>query len=59
MVRSMFNFADADKNGRLTREEAKWHLPFTFSDFATIDTDRRGWISFEQFAAYTHQRVGK
>ncbi|XVJ70777.1 MAG: EF-hand domain-containing protein [Rhizobacter sp.] len=58
-VRSMFNFADANKDGRLTRDEAKGHLPLTFSDFASIDIDSRGWISFEQFVAYTNQRVGK
>jgi hypothetical protein len=58
-VHSMFNFADANKDGRLTRDEAKGHLPFTFSDFASIDIDSRGWISFEQFVTYTNKRVGK
>jgi len=58
-VRAMYAFADQNKDGRLTRDEANHHLPFTHADFATIDTDKRGWISFEQFLAYTNRRVGK
>lgn len=58
-VRSMFAFADQNKDGQLTRAEAKGHLPVTYAGFDSIDTARRGWISFEQFAAFTNQRVGK
>lgn len=58
-VRAMFAFADRNKDGQLTRDEANHRLPFTHTDFATIDTDQRGWISFEQFVAYTSRRVGK
>lgn len=58
-VRSMFAFADQNKDGQLTRAEAKGHLPATFSNFDSIDTAKRGWISFEQFADFTSQRVGK
>lgn len=58
-VRSMFAFADQNKDGQLTRAEAKGHLPVTFSNFDSIDTAKRGWISFEQFADFTNQRVGK
>lgn len=54
---AMFNFADQDKDGRLTRAEAKGHLPLTFGSFDRIDTARRGWISFEQFAGFTNQRA--
>lgn len=58
-VRSMFAFADQNKDGQLTRAEAKGHLPFTFSSFDSIDTTKRGWISFEQYVDFTNQRVGK
>ena len=58
-VRSMFAFADFNQDGQLTREEAKGHLPFTYTNFNAIDVDKRGWISFEQFVAYTNKRTGR
>lgn len=58
-VRMMFSFADKNKDGKLTRAEAKGHLPITYKNFDSIDTDKRGWISFEQFLEFTNKRVGK
>jgi Ca2+-binding EF-hand superfamily protein len=58
-VRTMFAWADKNKDGQLTRAEAKGHLPITYKNFADIDTDKRGSISFEQFVAFTNKRVGK
>jgi hypothetical protein len=58
-VRSMFAWADKNKDGQLTSAEAKGHLPITYKNFASLDTDKRGWISFEQFADFTNKRVGK
>ena len=58
-LRAMFDFADQNKDGQLTQEEARGHLPITYKSFARIDTDHRGWISYEQFASFTNQRVGK
>jgi hypothetical protein len=58
-VRAMFAWAAKNKDGQLTRTEAKAHLPLTHKNFASLDTDRRGWISFEQFVAFTNKRVGK
>ena len=58
-VRSMFAFADRNKDGQLIRAEAKGHLPITYKNFDSIDTDKRGWISFEQFVEFTNKRVGK
>ncbi len=58
-VRSMFAFADINRDGQLTRAEAKGHLPLTYKSFKTLDIDKRGWISFEQFVEFTNKRVGK
>ena len=58
-VRSMFAWADKNKDGQLTNAEAKGHLPITHKNFGSLDTDKRGWISFEQFADFTNKRVGK
>ena len=54
-------FARADKNGdgKVTKDEAKGHLPITYLNFEEIDTDKRGWISFDQFIAFTNKRVNK
>lgn len=53
---AMFAFADQNKDGQLTRAEAKGHLPFTSANFDVIDTAKRGWISAEQFTAFTDKR---
>jgi Ca2+-binding EF-hand superfamily protein len=58
-VRAMFAFADKNKDGQLTRAEAKGHLPITYKNFDSIDTDKRGWISFDQFVEFTNKRIGK
>ncbi len=52
-------FANADKNGdgRVTKDEAKGHLPVTYLSFEEIDADKRGWITFDQFIAFTNKRV--
>ena len=54
-------FANADKNGdgKVTKEEAKGHLPITYLSFEEIDTDKRGWITFDQFMAFINKRVQK
>jgi Ca2+-binding EF-hand superfamily protein len=58
-LRALFNFADKNRDGQLTRGEAKGHLPLTYRDFDKIDKDKRGWINFDQFMAYTNERVTK
>lgn len=55
-VRAMFAFADQNKDGQLTAAEAMYHLPITSANFDAIDTAHRGWISIEQFVAFTQQR---
>lgn len=54
-------FANADKNGdgKVTKDEAKGHLPITYLSFEEIDTDKRGWITFDQFMAFTNKRDQK
>ena len=54
-------FANADENGdgKVTKDEAKGHLPITYRSFEEIDTDQRGWITFDQFMAFTNKRVQK
>jgi EF hand/EF-hand domain pair len=58
-LRKLFKAADKNGDGKVTKAEAKGHLPITYSSFEEIDTDKRGWISFDQFMAFTNKRVNK
>ena len=42
-----FALADADKDGRLTREEARQGMPGIYKRFDQIDTAGRGWVTME------------
>jgi EF hand len=58
-LRKLFARADKNGDGKVTKDEAKGHLPITYLSFEEIDTDKRGWISFDQFVAFTNKRVDK
>ena len=58
-LRKLFARADKNGDGKVTKEEAKGHLPITYLSFEEIDTDKRGWITFEQFMAFTNKRDQK
>ena len=58
-LRRLFARADKNGDGKVTKAEAKGPLPITHASFEQIDTDKRGWISFDQFMAFTNKRVDK
>lgn len=58
-LRKLFANADKNKDGKVTKDEAKVTLPITHASFERIDTDKRGWIDFDQFIAFTNERVNK
>ena len=58
-LRKLFARADKNGDGKVTKDEAKGPLPITHASFEQIDTDKRGWISFDQFMAFTNKRVDK
>jgi len=58
-LRRLFANADKDSDGKVTKNEAKGHLPITYLSFEEIDTDKRGWITFDQFMSFTNKRVQK
>ena len=58
-LRKLFAHADKNGDGKVTKEEAKGHLPITYASFEEIDTDKRGYITFEQFMAFTNKRDQK
>jgi len=58
-LRKLFASADKNGDGKVTKAEAKGHLPITYASFEQIDSDKRGWIDFDQFIAFTNKRVQK
>ncbi len=58
-ARALFSMADQNKDGQVTREEARGHLPLTYANFERIDTARRGSINFDQFLAFTQERAAE
>ena len=58
-LRKLFTNADKNGDGKVTKDEAKGHLPITYLSFEEIDTDKRGWITFDQFMAFTNKRDQK
>lgn len=49
-ARTVFDKADGDHNGQLSRAEAAG-LPAIAARFDTLDSDRNGSLSFEEFSA--------
>ena len=39
------------------REEARSRLPLTYSSIDSIDVGQRGWITLDQFTAFTTERT--
>jgi hypothetical protein len=58
-LRRLFARADKNGDGKVTKAEAKGPLPITYASFDQIDIEKRGWISFDQFMAFTNKRVNK
>jgi predicted phage-related endonuclease len=51
-VKSRFADADANHDGKLTREEAKGRLPMVYDHFDEIDTAHKGSVTLDQVTAY-------
>lgn len=46
-IRARFEKADADHDGRLTREEARSGMPKVYAHFDAIDSDHKGYLTVE------------
>ena len=58
-LQRMYAAADADHDGRLTREEARWRLPVTYASFDSIDVGKRGYITLAEYLAFHEARATK
>ncbi len=59
-LQARFASADADHDGRLTRDEAKAGMPFVYKHFDEIDKAKAGSITIADIAAFARdQRAAK
>ena len=47
-----FNAADADKDNRISQEEASKTLPYVAEQFARYDKDKDGFLTWEEFVGH-------
>jgi Ca2+-binding EF-hand superfamily protein len=50
-VEARFKAADANKDGKLSKAEAKAKMPRIYSNFDRIDTDKDGLVTLDQIKA--------
>ncbi|HEX4235452.1 MAG TPA: EF-hand domain-containing protein [Caldimonas sp.] len=55
-MQQRFAAADANHDGRLTREEAQAGMPFVYKHFDEIDKQKAGSITMADIAAYASER---
>lgn len=58
-LRKRFGAADANVDGRLTRDEAKGKMPWVYRNFEAIDSAHTGTVTMEQIEAYAASRRGR
>ncbi|MDQ2927078.1 MAG: EF-hand domain-containing protein [Pseudomonadota bacterium] len=54
-MQARFAAADANHDGRLTRDEAKSGMPFVYKHFDDIDKQKAGSITMADIAAYARE----
>jgi hypothetical protein len=55
-LQKRFAAADANGDGKLTRDEAKKGMPFVYKHFDEIDTAKKGEITMADIAAFARAR---
>ncbi|MDI3380731.1 hypothetical protein ACFPPF_08125 [Xenophilus aerolatus] len=54
-----FGAADANVDGRLTRDEAKGKMPWVYRNFDAIDSAHTGAVTMDQIEAYAASQRGQ
>jgi Ca2+-binding EF-hand superfamily protein len=52
-----FAAADTNKDGQLTKEEAKGKMPRVYEHFEAIDSQNRGFVSLQDIQLYAHEQA--
>lgn len=58
-LQKRFTAADANADGRLSRDEAKRGMPRIYRNFDAIDAEKTGSVSLEQIAAFAEKQGGR
>lgn len=58
-LQKRFTAADANADGRLSREEAKRGMPRIYRKFDAIDAEKTGSVSLEQIATFAEKQGGR
>ncbi len=56
-LQKRFVAADANKDGKLTRDEAKAGMPFVYKHFDEIDTGKKGALSMQDIAVFFREKA--
>ena len=51
-AKEKFDAADADKDGKLSKEEMKATLPYMYERFEKYDKDHDGFLSWEEYVGH-------
>lgn len=55
-VQARFTSADANNDGRLTREEANGRMPHVAAHFDAIDKNKAGYLTLDQIQAWLQEQ---
>lgn len=56
-LESRFNAADANHDGRLTRDEAKGKMPRVAQSFDAIDAQKNGYVTLDDIKAFLKEKL--
>ncbi|HCD7918911.1 TPA: EF-hand domain-containing protein, partial [Pseudomonas aeruginosa] len=59
VLESRLQQADANHDGKLTKEEATKGMPRVAQHFAEIDTDGKGYVTLDQLKTFMAQSQGQ
>ncbi|MBS0452231.1 MAG: EF-hand domain-containing protein [Proteobacteria bacterium] len=57
VMHQRFDAADSNHDGRISREEARQHMPFVYRNFDAIDTEHKGYVTSAQIEAYAARQA--
>ena len=56
-IAERFAAADADHDGKLTRDEAKSKMPMVSKEFDAIDKSHKGYVTLDDIHAFARERM--
>ncbi|MFZ3186011.1 MAG: EF-hand domain-containing protein [Pseudomonas sp.] len=55
-LQTRFKSADSNGDGKLTKDEARSHMPFVYRNYARIDSDAKGSITLDQIESFVAKK---